>query len=353
MTLPTLRWGIIGTGLISSWFVSDLVETREDAQATHLIQAIGSSSDTKAQAFIKEHSPNSNPSLYSSYDGVYADPNVDIVYIGLPHVFHKEACLQAISHGKHVLCEKPFTVNAREAKEVFEAARQKGVFVMEALWTRFMPLVRQLTQIIHVDKAIGNVHRVFCDFGLDIDLDNLPDSSRLKDPALGAGSLLDIGIYSLTWGLLLLEDHPPDDAAQPQVFSAQTLHAGADIATSIILSYPDSGRQGILTSTMQTKTNPVFARVEGSRGSITIEGVAASLPGKFTVFSKDAKMEPVVYEAPKSPGKGFFYEADAVALDIAAKRVENEIMPWKETVRVLEIMDGIRERGGGHFPQDD
>lgn len=121
----------LGTGLISSWFVSDFVQPREIVQATHIIQAIGSSSDKKAKACVAEYAPNSNPSLYLSYDDAYADPNVDVVYIGLPHAFHKEACLRAISQGKHVLCEKPFTLNAREANEVFKPARQKGVFVME------------------------------------------------------------------------------------------------------------------------------------------------------------------------------------------------------------------------------
>lgn len=168
-----------------------------------------------------------------------------------------------------------------------------------------MPLVRQVTRMIHVDKVIGDVHRVFCAFGLGIDDDKLPDSSRLKDPALGAGSLLDIGIYSLTWGLLLLEDHARTDAAQPQVFSAQCLRGGVDVTTSIILSYTENGRQGILTSTMQRKTGSVFARVEGSGGWIEIEGVAASLPSKSTVFSNHPKTSPVVYEAPNALGKGF------------------------------------------------
>ncbi|CAG8042771.1 unnamed protein product [Penicillium salamii] len=343
MSTPTLKWGIIGTGLISSWFVGDLVLPREDKQANHIIQAIGSSSKQKAEDFIQKFAPESTATAYGSYESVYSDPEVDIVYIGTPHAFHKQACLAAIAQGKHVLCEKPFTLNRDEAVEVFDAARKQGVFVMEALWTRFMPLSRQLQKLIHEERIIGDVHRVFCDFGLYFDLENLPDSSRLKNPALGAGSLLDIGIYSLTWGLILLDDGIGENATEPLVFSAQSISEEIDVATSMILHYPQNGRQGILTSSIQTRTDPIFARIEGSKGSITIEGVAASAPSKFTVIPREDDAERKEYTF-SHPGYGFYYEADAVAHDIAAGKTEDSIMPWAETLRVLGLMDGVRAR---------
>lgn len=104
---------------------------RADATATHVIQAIGSSSSEKGRAFVEKYGGDISPSIYGSYDAVYADPDVDIVYIGIPHAFHKDACLKAISHGKHVLCEKPFTLNAQEGQEVFNAAKKMGVYIME------------------------------------------------------------------------------------------------------------------------------------------------------------------------------------------------------------------------------
>ncbi|CAG8219740.1 unnamed protein product [Penicillium salamii] len=343
MSTPTLKWGVIGTGLISSWFVGDLVLPREDKQANHIIQAIGSSSKQKAEDFIQKFAPESTATAYGAYESVYSDPEVDIVYIGTPHAFHKQACLAAIAQGKHVLCEKPFTLNRDEAVEVFDAARKQGVFVMEALWTRFMPLSRQLQGLIHEEKIIGDVHRVFCDFGLHFDLENLPASSRLKNPALGAGSLLDIGIYSLTWGLILLDDGIGENAAEPLVFSAQSISEEIDVATSMILHYPQNGRQGVLTSSIQTRTDPVFAKIEGSKGSIAIEGVAASAPSKFTVTPREDGTERKEYTF-SHPGYGFYYEADAVAQDIAAGKTENSIMPWAETLRVLGLMDGVRAR---------
>src|ERR1700761_1781610 len=142
--LPTLRWGIIATGLISSWFVEDLVLSRSDAKARHIIQAIGSSSLEKGQSFAQKFIPHLSPTIYSSYAEVYADPSVDIVYIGTPHAFHARNCLDAIAAGKHVLCEKAFTLTAAEARRVLAAAADRGVFVMEAMWTRFYPLLRSL-----------------------------------------------------------------------------------------------------------------------------------------------------------------------------------------------------------------
>ncbi|KAL5041506.1 hypothetical protein BDW71DRAFT_212083 [Aspergillus fruticulosus] len=355
---PSPRWGIIGTGLISSWFTKDITLLRKSPAATHKIQAIGSSSLEKGQAFVETHLPSLNPkpTVYANYGDVYNDPEVDIVYIGTPHGLHKQHCLDAIAAGKHVLCEKAFTLNATEAREVFAAAQAKGVFIMEAMWTRFHPLVSKLQHVLFDEKAIGDVRRTFCDFGLDMDIVSLPNTSRLKDPAMGAGSLLDIGIYALTWGLLTLESDA-NIGERPRVAAAQTIRNGIDVASSFILHYPSTGRQGILTSTTEARTPEVFMRIEGSDGYITVEGVAASAPRAFTVYPKvesksavaDAGAEGKRYEF-ELGGMGFYFEADAAAESISQYKTENEVMSRGETVRVLEILDEIRAQGGARFP---
>ncbi|KAI1370559.1 NAD(P)-binding protein [Hypoxylon crocopeplum] len=346
--IPTLRWGIVASGLISSWFVQDLVLDREDARAKHIIQAIGSSSFDKGAAFVEEYLTGHSPTVYGSYEEVYADPNVDVVYIGTPHAFHKKNCLDAINAGKNVLCEKPFTLNTKEAKEVFEAAKARGVFVMEAMWTRFYPLTRTLLPFLHKDKVIGDIQRVFCDFSLVQNIPSLGPESRLRDPALGAGSLLDIGIYSLTWGLLSLDAGIGEKGQTPEIAAKQTLYEGVDIATSAVLLYPDGG-QSIVSSSSAAKTKSVFCTIEGSEGYVDIEGFT-SAPEFFTVYSsKNGGSKKYEFER---PGRGFYWEADAVALDIAAGRVQNDIMPWAETLRVLGILDEIRRQGGAKFPQD-
>lgn len=360
-SVPTLRWGVIGTGQVTSWFVRDLSRPRTDAKANHIVQAIGSSSKAKGEAFVKEFIPGLNPlpTVHGSYQQVYDDPKVDIVYIGTPNAFHKQSCLDAIAAGKHVLCEKAFAINAREAREVFAAAKKKGVFVMEALRMRFFPLVEHLLELVHEDKAIGTVHRMFCDLGLDMDVSKLGQDSRLRNPALGAGTLLDICIYSLTWGLLLLD---PTREAGTKVLGAQTLFEGVDTATSVILSIPSTGAQGILTSTSMARTPHVFCRIEGTKGHITVEGESASIPSAFTVHYKlpqhsEGDVVPVSTQEQRfsldTPGWGLYWEADAAAMDIAAGRTQNAKMPWSESLRVMEMMDEVRRQGGAKFPQDD
>lgn len=363
-SLPVLRWGIVATGMISSWFVEDLVLERKDAKAKHIIQAIGSSSLEKGEAFVKKHIPSTSPIIYGSYAELYKDPNVDIVYIGTPHAFHKKNCLDAIAAGKHVLCEKAFAITAAEAREVFQAAKEKGVFIMEAMWTRFYPLLQSIQKLLHEEKAIGSISRAFCDFGLDMDIKSLSPDSRLKNPELGAGTLLDIGIYSLTWGLLCLDRGIGEHAQKPHIVASQTLSDEIDIATSIILKYP-SGAQGIITSSTSFKTSAEFCRIEGSKGSIIVEGSGASSPESFVLRPKrsgSSTGDMVLLEAEngandkrytfEKSGRGFYWEADAVALDIVAGKTENAIMPWAETIRVMEIMDEVRRQGGARFPQD-
>jgi predicted dehydrogenase len=345
----TLRWGIVATGKISTAFVQDiLLLGREDQKAFHIVQAIGSSSKEKGEAFVRDHLNGQQPTIYAGYDGVYNDPEVDIVYVGTPHAFHHQNCLEAIQGGKHILCEKAFTLNAAQAKEVFEAAREKGVFVMEAVWTRFFPLTQALLSLIHEEKTIGDIHRVFCDFAKDQGLATLGPDSRLKNPELGAGSLLNLGIYSLTWALLCLDSQIADEAPKPQVFGAQSLVDGVDVTSSVILQYPNS-RHAIVTSSSVATTGSVFCRIEGSQGYIEIEG-PTSAPDSFTVYWYESKTSKRY--GFKRQGHGFYWEADAVAVDIAAGRLENSTMPWAETIRVLEILDTVRAQSGATFPQE-
>ncbi|KAF2111261.1 hypothetical protein BDV96DRAFT_500132 [Lophiotrema nucula] len=355
-SLPSLRWGLVGTGQISSWFVADLALVRPNAKAKHIIAAIGSSSKEKGEAFVKRWIPqlSPGPKVYAGYDAVYHASDVDIVYIGTPHGFHKQHCLYAIEAGKHVLCEKAFALNAREAKEVFAAAQKKGVFVMEAMWTRFFPLVHQLHRVVHEEKAIGDVHRVFADLSLDQNIASLDADSRLKNPALGAGTLLDICIYSITWGLLMLDADIATEAERPDIKAVQTLSGPIDVASTVLLFYPSTGRHAICTSTAMCKHSgeiDVFARIEGTLGYITVEGVSASCPTAFTVYDK-AGGSARRFTVPK-PGFGLYWEADAVAQDIAAGRMESAVMPRVETVRVLEMLDEARRQGGAQFPIDD
>ena len=241
-------------------------------------------------------------------------------------------------------------MNANEAEEVFAAAKEKGVFIMEAMWTRFFPVVKALQKFLHEDQKLGKIYRMWADFGLDIDIPSLPKDSRYKDPALGAGSLLDIGIYSLTWGLLTLSDKVGDEAEDPEVNSTQTVVENVDTDSAVLLHYRSTGRQGICTSSTNFDSTGDFARIESSKGCVTVYGFKAASPQKFTFYPKGGGKEEV-YEFEK-PGRGFYWEADAVAHDLKAGRTQNETMPWAETLRMMRILDGVRRRGGAKFPVD-
>jgi predicted dehydrogenase len=242
-------------------------------------------------------------------------------------------------------------LNEKEAKEIFAAAKTKNVFIMEAMWTRFFPLMGKLKQLLHHEQKLGTLHRTFCDFALDMDLDSLPDTKYYKNPALGGGSLLDIGIYSLTWGLTTMCEATGDEAEEPEVNSSQSIAYGVDRTSTVILNFRSTGRQAICTSTLdQLQTHP-WARIEGSNGRMIVDGETPSSPDTLTFQPKDGGQEEV-WKFEK-PGFGFWWEADAVALDLAADRKENAIVPPAETLRVLRIMDGVRRRGGARFPVDE
>ncbi|KAI1635893.1 hypothetical protein F4809DRAFT_642004 [Biscogniauxia mediterranea] len=356
--LPTCRWGIVTTGLIASWFVADLVMPRDDAKAKHIIQAIGSSSIEKSRGFAAKYVKDVpyQTAVYGSYDEVYNDPNVDCVYIGSPHGFHKRDCLAAIAAGKNVLCEKPFAINAREAREVFAAAKAKGVYVAEAMWLRHRPMLADLRRLLYEDKAIGEVFRTTSDFQMPMDVANLPATSRYKDLSLGAGAMLDIGIYPLTWAILTLDPGTPAQSETPKILAAQSFVDGIEVTTSLILHYASSGRQAVVTATTERRkgASQIIATVDGTDGFVEVEGAVPSHPRSFTVYPKwvdDEKPAGRKYDYER-PQQGFIYEADDTALDLAAGRKESPIVPWAETIRVLEMMDEVRRQGGTKYPQD-
>jgi predicted dehydrogenase len=288
---------------------------------------------------------------------------VDCVYIGTPHSFHHRDCLAAIAAGKNILCEKAFTLNAREAREVFEAAKKKGVYIAEAMKLRHRPICLELVRMLHEEKVIGEVFRMRSDFGLLVDIPSLPATSRYKDLKLGAGTLLDIGIYPLTWAMMALDSKTPGASEMPKIMAAQTFQDGIEVSTSVLLKYEGTGLQGIVTSTTMANGDPnILARIDGTDGYIEIEGPVPSMPVAFTVYPrlegdpnhKLGKVDGKRYEFGDSKvGQGFVWEADNTALDFASGKKESDLMPWRETVRVMEIMDEIRRQGGTRYPCDD
>lgn len=347
-----LKWGILGAGNISGQFVADLLTDIAEGNNTHVVAAVGSSLRDKGEEFIKKLgiSADSNQGTTPqslTYAELYSS-NVDVIYVGTPHSFHKEQVLAAIEHNKHVVCEKPFTVTAAEAREVFEKAKLKNVLVMEAVWTRFFPAVEKAKKLIFSEKSLGDVHRLTADFSMNADIGLLPKSSRARDITLAAGATLDIGIYPITYGRIFL-DEEYGDLSKFSVQSFLTLDPvdGVDHNSTILLRYKD-GKQAVLTSSNYTDGPSPFLRLEGTKGILTMSSGNPAQPKNYTVTFTDGS--PDISFEDSGPYIGFIHEANAAAAAIAAGQKECLLIPWKETLLTMGLMDEVRWKDGLYYP---
>jgi predicted dehydrogenase len=324
-----VRWGILGTGAIAKQFVDGL-----NALPEAEVFAVGSRSEASAAQFSDERGI---PRRYSDYEELAADPDVDVVYVATPHPFHApnaELCLRA---GKAVLCEKPFTVNAAEAERVVGLAREKGLFLMEGMWTRFFPLMEKVRRLVS-EGAIGEVRMLNVDFGFRTELD---PASRLFDPRLGGGALLDVGVYCVSLASMVL-GRPSGSVGLSHL--GQT---GVDEQASVILEH-EGGRLANLSIGIRTAT-PQEVTIMGTDGFLRIHSPWWR-PASMTISRPEKESETV--EAPVS-GNGFNYEAAEVMRCLENGETESAIMPLDETLSVMRTMDGIRAAWGLRYPGEE
>ena len=310
----------------------------------------------KGREFAAKHCPKSSPSIYDSYQGVYNDPTVDVVYIGTPHVFHCENALDAIAAGKHVVCEKPIAMNARDAKKMIEAAQAKGVFLVEAVWTRFFPIAKKLQSLLWEEKVLGDVFNVTADFSMVMPIGGGKADSRTVSKNLGAGALLDIGIYALTWASIVFDSSPNRNAAvQPEITSSMLFYGESseegkiDEQDTIVLRYPELKAQAVCTASLLRKTIGEFCNISGAKGSISVGGMAASRPGHLVLRIDGEKEKRIDFDI---AGFGFGWEADGVAEDILTGRLESSTVSFETTLNIMERMDIARQQCGLRYPQD-
>jgi predicted dehydrogenase len=323
------RWGILGTGAIARQFTEGLNSLPEAE-----VLAVGSRSEASAAEFADERGI---PRRYASYDDLAADPDVEIVYAATPHPFHAgnaELCLEA---GKAVLCEKPFTVNAAEAERVVGIAREKGLFLMEGMWTRFFPLMEEVRRLVS-EGAIGEVRMLNVDFGFRTDVD---PASRLFDPELGGGALLDVGVYCVSLASMVL------GRPSRSVGLSHLGETGVDEQASVVLEH-EGGRLANVSIGIRTAT-PQEATIMGTDGYVRIHSPWWR-PTSMTISRPGEESETV--EAPVS-GNGFNYEAAEVMWCLEAGKTESDIMPLDETLSVMRTMDRIRAAWGLRYPSEE
>ncbi|PLB51494.1 dimeric dihydrodiol dehydrogenase [Aspergillus steynii IBT 23096] len=359
-----VNWGIISTGNNATKFAKDLLidpSTRGVHDITHTLTAVASSTSLeKARSFLSAMNAPSTTTAYGSYNSLFADPSVGIVYITTPHSEHFQNARAALLAGKHVLLEKSFTVNAAQAKTLVALAREKGLFLMEAMWTRFFPLMQHVRQLVR-DGAIGSVQRVVADRNLGRDVERLYGTEhRLVNPALAGGALLDLAVYPLTWIFqFLYHDSLSSDGtkSRPLVSSSVIKYAatGVDETATVVVTFPDSKAQGVATASLRVTSDPTDpgVRIFGHKGQIQIFGPAAR-PLSIAVVDYAAAdtraVERKDFDIPV--GHGLFWEADACARALAGGERESDVIPLDETVLIMEVLDQVREQNRLRYPDD-
>lgn len=323
-----IRWGILGTGNIANIFAADLKQM-QDAE----LIAVGSRDTDNAKSFAEKFSI---PNRYASYTDLAKDPNVDVVYVATPHALHKENCLLCLENNKSVLCEKSFTLNANEAKELIDLARKKKLFLMEGMWSRFLPIMQKLYHYIE-DGLIGEIQSINADLGFNLPFD---PNNRIYNPKLGGGALLDVGIYPISLAFWLMG---PPHSIDTMAHLGQT---GVDEQACILFGY-QGGPIAKLFATIKSET-PSEAIILGNKGRIRIHHPMFR-PGGITISiigQKDEYVE-IPYE-----GNGFIHEAEEVMECIRNRKTESSIMPLNETLLIMETMDQIRSKWGLKYPQE-
>ena len=326
--MEKIRWGIIGPGKIAANFANDL-QLVDDA----LITAVASRDIERAQNFANDFEVEH---VFGSYAELFKSKVVDVVYIATPHVFHKKLTIQAMQHGKHVLCEKPMGVNRFEVEEMIKTAQRHNVFLMEALWSRFNPTIRKVKSLADTG-ILGEVAYVNADFAFYA-LDR-PKESRLLNLNLAGGTLLDIGIYPVFLAYLFLG--LPKSIQAVSNFNDQ----GTEVQTSILFEYDKA--QAILNSSFRNNSR-MSAEISGTKGNVTFAPRFHDTQG-YTIQSEQ---ESGTFELP-TKGRGYYYEIVEVNECIRCKKHQSELWSHTDSLHLITLLDKIREICGIRFPFED
>ncbi len=327
--MKTIRWGIIGAGRISTKFAAAL----SALQGTE-ITAIASRSQDKADQFAKSFQIKK---AYASYEELVKDPEIDVVYIGTPHTEHKANTELCIRNGKAVLCEKPFTLNEKDTKYLISLAREYNVFLMEAMWTKFMPVTKTVKAWLQ-EKRIGKVKYMDITFGYNGGYDV---NGRLLNPELAGGALLDVGIYPLTYTIHMMDKLP--EQISSTAYLGQTK---VDEVNAISMRFEDGAIARLGSSVTVDMHNQ--AVIIGDQGRIVVPNFWKAEAAEL--YDKDGTLINT-YEVPFIVN-GYEYEAEAVNDCLRSNKKECDLLPLADTLEVMKLMDHMRKDWGLIYPQE-
>jgi predicted dehydrogenase len=323
-----IKWGIIGCGNIANKFAGDLALIND---ATLI--AVASRNIDKAKRFAERHN---SQKAYGTYNELFSDTNVDIVYIATPHTSHAELSIKAMEHGKHVLCEKPLALNRNEARAMIKTSKHTGKFFMEALWTRFNPSLVAIKK--RIDKGeIGRIEYIHADFSFILTSNT---NSRVLALSLGGGALLDIGIYTAFIAYLFLG--VPEEINAKSIFHKQTK---CDIETSMSFKYENAKAE--LYSSFTSDSSKKQALIRGANGDIFINS-RWHVPSSYTLVKNNKK---TTYKLP-TLGIGFTHEILECHSCITADKIESENWSHQNSLDLITILDTVRKQVGLKYPQE-
>lgn len=328
MAKAKIRWGIVGTGKIAASFAEDLRHA-PDAE----LVAVGSRTKESAEAFGNRFAI---ARRHASYAALAEDPQVDVAYIATPHTQHFANSALCLRAGKAVLCEKPFTVSAGEAQSLIDLASQQGMFLMEAMWNRFLPAIGELRRLLQAG-VLGEVRMLAADFGRRF---RFNPASRLFSPELGGGALLDLGVYPVSLASLVF-------GTPTRITSLASMGAtGVDEQEGILLGYED-GRLAVLYASMQA-TTPEEAMILGTQGYLRIHPPMHA-PHRMTLFLEGSRAKAI-----RRPirGNGLHYQAVEVMRCLREGKLESDHMRLNESLEVMRTMDAVRAQWGLRYPSE-
>jgi predicted dehydrogenase len=322
MTTSSLRWGILGTGGIAALQTSDLLANG------FTVTAVGSRSQESADAFAAKWSI---AAAHGSYEALVADPDVDAVYVATPHPFHHEHALLALSAGKHVLVEKPFTMNEAQARDIVTLAELNNLVVLEAMWTRYLPHMVRIRDLLR-QGALGEVRTLISDHSQNLPKD---PSHRINAPELGGGALLDLGIYPVSFSYDVF-------GAPTKIVASATMTAtGVDAQTAMIFEY--EGNQRALLVTALDALGPNTTVITGTEGRIEIDSVWYN-PAVFRRYDRN-NIEVERFEAAVI-GRGMHFQAEELERLVAAGELNNTVLPLSQTIEIMATLDEVRRQIG-------
>ena len=326
---PKIRWGIIGAGIIAHK-LAKAVQLDPDSE----LVAVASRTSEKAAGFADQYQIKP-----ASYETLVSDPDIDIIYIATTHNFHHDNALLALSHGKHLLIEKPFTVNADQAKAIAELARQKNCFVMEAIWTRFLPSVLKVKELV-ASGRIGELKHITITFGRFIPEQYL---TRLSSPELAGGVTLDMGIYPISFACYVLGELPDKIKSL-----AQFGDTGVDELACYQFKFPSGCTAAISTSFALFMTSE--ATLYGSKGYLKFANFHAGNEITLATHNGGNEIQESETISVDNHDNGFIYQVAEAVRCLRANKTDSEIIPLDETVAIMEIMDRMRAEWGFKYP---